>query len=576
MRSTILVVTILCLAALAGAGDIHSFRTIDITPEYTEYLNAVLKLSENNYLFVGNYYDSTLTKHDIINSYDTLGNLRWSTDLSSVSEKLYALEAYHAPNKGFIISGRYFPDSSYYYNTVLVAFDSNGIELWSHNYDQYDFTDVGYISFFEDNTILVAMNATREIYTGFPQADILMYTYTPDGIQLSEQFLTSSLYNQGAYYLLPFENNNLLLIGNIAYYDDYAPVFASLLDKQLKPGTYDEIWIDGWLPFNTDYAITKEQNVLISGFDFNDGTTYYPYQVEISTEGDSLNTTILQQLNISSPQILSSLDNRKFLIGNNYTANHQLQVVTISSDNKFEQNESYTVPGFSGLRLKNCFHTSGTDPSVILTGICTADTNEASPLFFIMNISPDVYTSSPTPTIIVSPADIETDNISSATTSFFILQQQTQFNLSKITLNSITINASTVPSVSRYFPYHPAYDQAVLKLTVPTDSLLAFYQPIWNNTLQPVSIRGQLQDNIFNFTAALQLKGPICGDLNTSHPGLDINDLLILVNYIYGDASVEFELMPADADGSGTVDLTDILIFVDYMFNNGPLPPCRN
>ena len=63
-----------------------------------------------------------------------------------------------------------------------------------------------------------------------------------------------------------------------------------------------------------------------------------------------------------------------------------------------------------------------------------------------------------------------------------------------------------------------------------------------------------------------------CGDVNNDCV-INLGDLLMLVNYVYGGGNAPCPLLVADCDMDGAVDFTDIIYLANYLFNGGP-PPC--
>jgi hypothetical protein len=78
---------------------------------------------------------------------------------------------------------------------------------------------------------------------------------------------------------------------------------------------------------------------------------------------------------------------------------------------------------------------------------------------------------------------------------------------------------------------------------------------------------------------------PIRGDIDYSggDPGIDISDLVYLVDYMFTggpapecwpEANVDCsDAPPLGSEGSEDIDISDLVYLVDYMFNGGP-PPC--
>ena len=59
------------------------------------------------------------------------------------------------------------------------------------------------------------------------------------------------------------------------------------------------------------------------------------------------------------------------------------------------------------------------------------------------------------------------------------------------------------------------------------------------------------------------------GDLDHSHE-VDISDLVMLVDYMFNSCPAPYPLFIADIDGNCTQDISDLVYLVDYMFSGGP------
>jgi len=65
------------------------------------------------------------------------------------------------------------------------------------------------------------------------------------------------------------------------------------------------------------------------------------------------------------------------------------------------------------------------------------------------------------------------------------------------------------------------------------------------------------------------------GDINHSGSSIDIADLVYLVDYMFvnGPEPPCFEEADVNGDGAPLIDISDLVYLVDYMFNSGPEPP---
>ncbi len=69
--------------------------------------------------------------------------------------------------------------------------------------------------------------------------------------------------------------------------------------------------------------------------------------------------------------------------------------------------------------------------------------------------------------------------------------------------------------------------------------------------------------------------GYVCGDIDNSG-GIDISDLVFIINYMFSGGPAPPVLASMDVDGSGTIDISDVVYLVAYMFGvpQGPDPIC--
>lgn len=63
----------------------------------------------------------------------------------------------------------------------------------------------------------------------------------------------------------------------------------------------------------------------------------------------------------------------------------------------------------------------------------------------------------------------------------------------------------------------------------------------------------------------------VCGDGNGSGD-VDIDDVVFIVQYIFSGGSAPYPLESADADCSGDVDIDDVVYLIAYVFSGGPAP----
>jgi hypothetical protein len=62
------------------------------------------------------------------------------------------------------------------------------------------------------------------------------------------------------------------------------------------------------------------------------------------------------------------------------------------------------------------------------------------------------------------------------------------------------------------------------------------------------------------------------GDIDHGGNGIDISDLVYMVDYMFTGGPPPLCVDEADIDGTGGIDISDLVYLVDYMFNGGPPP----
>lgn len=66
---------------------------------------------------------------------------------------------------------------------------------------------------------------------------------------------------------------------------------------------------------------------------------------------------------------------------------------------------------------------------------------------------------------------------------------------------------------------------------------------------------------------------PIRGNVNYDlGDGIDISDLVYLVDYMFIGGTAPVCVEEADINGSGEIDISDLVYLVDFMFMGGPPP----
>jgi hypothetical protein len=63
----------------------------------------------------------------------------------------------------------------------------------------------------------------------------------------------------------------------------------------------------------------------------------------------------------------------------------------------------------------------------------------------------------------------------------------------------------------------------------------------------------------------------LCGDADASN-GVDIDDVVYLIAYIFSSGPEPQPLQAWDADCSGDIDIDDVVYLITYIFSGGPAP----
>ncbi len=87
--------------------------------------------------------------------------------------------------------------------------------------------------------------------------------------------------------------------------------------------------------------------------------------------------------------------------------------------------------------------------------------------------------------------------------------------------------------------------------------------------LRFVASDGQLADTT---RIRIQVVKAVRGDANNDAT-IDISDVVYLIGYIFASNPAPATLRNGDANGDGTIDISDCVYLINYIFNNGPVPP---
>ena len=122
---------------------------------------------------------------------------------------------------------------------------------------------------------------------------------------------------------------------------------------------------------------------------------------------------------------------------------------------------------------------------------------------------------------------------------------------------------------------HPYITGDALKVSFPLAEFVEYYTSglVWDCTTQSYTITGQYNDTSpFSAGDDFAFCGHVSGDLNLDG-NVDISDLIVMVDWFFNGAEPPLIPEVGDVDGSGGApDIADLVYLVDYMFVNGPAP----
>jgi hypothetical protein len=71
--------------------------------------------------------------------------------------------------------------------------------------------------------------------------------------------------------------------------------------------------------------------------------------------------------------------------------------------------------------------------------------------------------------------------------------------------------------------------------------------------------------------ASVSFPDYVCGDADASD-GVDIDDIVYLITFIFGGGPTPSPYESGDADCSGEIDIDDVVYLINYVFASGPAP----
>jgi len=154
--------------------------------------------------------------------------------------------------------------------------------------------------------------------------------------------------------------------------------------------------------------------------------------------------------------------------------------------------------------------------------------------------------------------------------------------------STIRVNGSIHALATEILPSYPDFSGEVLAITISVTSFLDGYGVLYDTTINPYSVTGVCLDKgPFDVTGEVHLVGKysqnpkkwivpddlviLPGDVDISG-NIDIDDILSIVNFIFGGQPLPGSILRADTNCSHYIDLDDIMVLVNYIFGGGELP----
>ena len=146
-----------------------------------------------------------------------------------------------------------------------------------------------------------------------------------------------------------------------------------------------------------------------------------------------------------------------------------------------------------------------------------------------------------------------------------------------IHIPSLLINGSIAVTDIAVLPFHPDFSGEVLVVSFPAAEFVSAYGVVWDTIVAEFTVTGQYTDgSSFSSGGKFLLMGHISGDVN-SDGGIDISDIIYLVDFAFSGGPEPPYLPAADMDCSGgPIDISDMIYLVEFVFAAGPEPlSCR-
>lgn len=194
---------------------------------------------------------------------------------------------------------------------------------------------------------------------------------------------------------------------------------------------------------------------------------------------------------------------------------------------------------------------------------CTPDNNSCSELIGALDIGCYALKTviEPNPVYLLSAY-----NISSLLAHVHTSQFPQNYSASDVDLTTVRINSSIIPDSLTVLTSYPEFIGELLEIKFLISDFILGYGFLYDSTLQTYSITGEFTDATpFTIENNFTLIGHISGDVNFDGI-VDISDLVMLVEYFFNNGPAPNPVETADIDRDGLVDIGDLVSLVEYMF----------
>jgi hypothetical protein len=151
------------------------------------------------------------------------------------------------------------------------------------------------------------------------------------------------------------------------------------------------------------------------------------------------------------------------------------------------------------------------------------------------------------------------------------------YTASDIDQSSVVINDSIVPISFEVVPSHAGFTGEVLKLTLPVIGFIRGYGPLLDINERVFTVSGQYNDSgLFMAAGAVTIIGKMYGDADGSGY-VDVDDVVFLLHFMFTGGPAPSPIILGDNDCSGDVDIDDVVYLIEYIFAGGHVPrhACR-